>query len=80
MQLVDAVLPAQTSSGSSARGVRLLLSRWAQRNEGEAARQEVLVAGIEANEMLPEQGPAGQTHSADVGLAILGSADLIVAL
>lgn len=38
------------------------------------------MAGIEANEMLPEQGPAGQTHPADVGSVILGSADLIVAL
>lgn len=35
------------------------------------------MAGVEANEMLPEQR---QTHPADVGSAILGSADLIAGL
>lgn len=74
------MVPAQTSSVSSARWVLLLLLRWAQSNAGDAVLQEVVVPGVALNEVLPEQEPAEQTHPVAVGSVILGTADPIASL
>lgn len=44
------MIPAQTSSVSSARCVIVLACRWAQSEEGNAVLEEVVVSAIELNE------------------------------
>lgn len=76
----DAVTPAQPSGAAPAPRVISLAGRWARSEGGNAVLPEVVVPAVELNQRFLSQGLAEQTHPAEIGVAIFGSAGLIVRL
>lgn len=75
------MIPAQTSGVSAAQGVHLLACRWTPNEEGNAILQGVVVSAIKLKKRdILVARTCRATHSANSGVEIFGSADLIVRL